>query len=379
MKKETMTSRQRVTETVNHREPDRMPIDLGMHSSTTISAFAYYNLREYLGLNTDRVEITDGVQTTARVDTDILERFHCDCIILRPPIIKSHIWNPRGKYKFTVPEYYNPVLNSKGEWVVEKDERKMRMPENGYFFDGAWINMEDAWEESFFKRTVKEAERIHKETDYFTIFRGFHPFFGSDMDYFCDMITDPDTLIENNKIQLKKELEAAALLIDNMKDHIGAICMAGDLGTQNAPFIGPDSLEKVAGPFLKEFCDFIHRNSDYKIFLHCCGSVEPLIPVMIDCGIDILNPVQISAKNMEPEMLKAKYGKDIVFWGGGVDTQNVLGFKSPEAVAENVKHLTDVFKPGGGYVFCPVHNIQGNVDPVSIITAYEAAYETGWY
>jgi len=379
MKKETMTSRQRVIEAINHRTPDRMPIDLGMHSSTRISAFAYWNLREHLGLPVNRVEIADGVQVTARVDEDILKRFHCDCVILKPPLDKSQIWNPRGKYNFTVPDYYNPKQNSQGEWIVKRGTERMKMPNRGFFFDGNWLAMEDVWDENYMKMAAREAERIYKETDYFTVFLGFYPLYNADINYFCDMITDPERLMEENEVALSHQLELATYLIKNMKGHIGGICMSGDLGSQHSPMVNPEVFEHVSAPYLKRFCDFVHRNSDYKIFLHCCGSIEPLIPALIDCGVDILNPVQVSAQNMEPEMLKAKYGKDMVFWGGGVDTQNVLGFKSPDAVSENVKYLTDTFKPGGGYVFAAVHNIMGNVSPESIIAAYDTAYENSWY
>ena len=379
MKKETMTKRQRVTEAINHRVPDRMPIDMGMHTSTGISAFAYRDLRKWLGMPVDNVEVMDGVQLTARVDADVRERFHCDCILLKPKAEKYYTWNPRGDYLFQVPDYYRPELNEQGEWIVTRGEMSMRMPPGGYFFDGHWLSMEDAWDEKYFMETVREAERLYKETDYFTSFLGFYPFIRCDMDGFCDMITEPERVMEENANDLRWWLDRAAMFITHMKDYVGAVCMAGDLGGQQGPMVRPEVFERVSAPYLKEFCDFIHRNSDYKVFLHSCGSIEPLLPVLINCGVDIINPVQISARNMEPEMLKRKYGKDIVFWGGGVDTQNVLGAKPPEEVKENVKELVDTFKPGGGYVFCPNHNILGNVPPENIIAAYDTAYENSFY
>jgi len=374
-----MTSRQRVIAAINHQEPDRMPIDMGMHLSSGISAFAYWNLREYLGLPIDSVEFVDGVQVLARVEEDILQRFNCDCIFLRPKAEKFQIWNPRGKYKFKVPEYYNPALNDKGEWVVSNPNGSMRMPKDGFFFDGDWLGMENVWEEPFFSEMALEAERLYKETDYFTAFMGFYPFFDPSIDYFCDMVTDPDTLREKNAAILKSELERAALFIKKMGKYVGAVCMSGDLGAQTGPMVKPDVFEYVTAPFLKEFCKFMHTNSDSKVFLHCCGAIEPLLPVLIDCGIDILNPVQISAEGMDPETLKRKYGKDITFWGGGVNTQQVLNFGNTGEVADNVKHLTDIFKPGGGFVFCPVHNIMGDIVPENIVAAYDAAYHNSKY
>jgi uroporphyrinogen decarboxylase len=187
MKKETMTSRQRVIETINHRVPDRMPIDLGMYTATNISAFAYWNLLEYLNLPTNNVEIVDGVQLTVRVEDEVMKRFHCDCVFLKPKLKNTKKWNPRGKYEFIVPDYYNPEKGDKGQWKINKNGRNMLMPVGGFFFDGDWINMEDSWDDDFFNETVYEAKRIYEETDYFTVFRGFHPFFNSDINFFCDM------------------------------------------------------------------------------------------------------------------------------------------------------------------------------------------------
>lgn len=218
-----------------------------------------------------------------------------------------------------------------------------------------------------------------KETDKFTSFKGFYPFYRQDMDYFCDMITEPERLMEENEYQLKEQLKNAGRFVKAMKNYAGAVCLGGDLGGQDTPMCRPESFEKIVMPYLKVFTDFIHRNSDMKIFLHTCGAVEPLIPLLIESGIDILNPVQISAKGMEPRVLKQKYGKDIVFWGGGADTQTVLGMKPGSAVAENVRYLMNCFKPGGGYVFTPVHNIMGNIRPEDILTVYDTAYREGFY
>lgn len=376
---ETMTSRQRVTAAINHREPDRMPIDLGMYTASGISAFAYHALRQHLGLPVDNIEIIDGVQFTARVDDDILRRLHCDCLFLRPPDQTQGRWSPRPPYSFIVPPDYKPVLNSKGEWVVEKGAQSMRMPRGGYFFDGDWIQFDSPFAEHTFPRYVAEAERIYKETDYFTTFKGFSPFYRSNLDYFCDMITDPEPLIAENEQLFARELEKAKLFVDHMNDYVGAVGMSGDLGSQQGPMCRPDAFEIVSMPFLKKLCAFFHEYSDAKVFLHCCGAIEPFLPLLIECGIDIINPVQISAAGMDPATLKRKYGDQIVFWGGGVDTQNVLGQKPPEAVREHVRQMVQIFKPGGGYVFNSVHNIMGNVSPESILAAYETAYEESFY
>jgi uroporphyrinogen decarboxylase len=141
----------------------------------------------------------------------------------------------------------------------------------------------------------------------------------------------------------------------------------------------PSVLEECVAPYIKKLCDFIHRNSDIKVFMHNCGAIRPLIPMLIDCGIDVLNPVQISAADMEAGQLKREFGDRIIFWGGGCDTQNVLGVGTPAQVADNVRTLVRAFKPGGGFVFNQVHNIMGNVPPQNIVALLDTAYQESFY
>jgi uroporphyrinogen decarboxylase len=348
-----------------------MPIDLGMHTATRISAFAYWNLREYLGLPNDKIEVIDMVQCTARVDEDVLQKFHCDCIALHPGWAKTVRWSPRGKYSFIIPDCH-PTKDEQGNWNVKRYNGSMRMPLNGFFFDGNWLNVDDRPLDEIIQATAKEAERIFKETEYFTCYRGFHGFFNeADIEWQCKMITDPDEIIEEHKEILRNQITAASKVIDSMGQYIQGVCLGGDLGSQNGPLVRPSLYEKLCAPFLKEFCDFIHRNSDLKIFMHCCGSVKKFIPILIDCGVDILNPVQISAADMDPADLKREFGDKITFWGGGCDTQNVLSKGTPEEVRKNVKELVSIFKAGYGYVFNQVHNIMGDVSPENIIAMFD--------
>lgn len=375
---ETMTSRERVLKTINHEPVDRVPIDLGMHYSTGISAFAYHNLREHLGLSTDHIEIPDMVQFLARVDEDVLQRFHCDCMLLHPGWTKTHQWNPRGKYNFTIPSTAQPKLGESGDWIVERNGR-MRMPRNGFFFDGAWPDFDDRDEDAGIEATAKEAERIYKETEYFTVYIGFPAFFSQDPDWLCQMLLEPEKILEENKRSLDRELKRAKKIIDKMGKYTQGICINSDLGTQNAPFCRPSVYEELCAPFVKSFCNYIHDNSDLKIFIHSCGSIKPMIPILIDCGVDIFNPVQISANNMDPHQLKDEFGHKATFWGGGCNTQGVLSTGSPADVARNVRELMNIFKKGSGFVFNQVHNIMGNVPPENIVTMLDTAYEESFY
>ena len=150
-----------------------------------------------------------------------------------------------------------------------------------------------------------------------------------------------------------------------------------DAGTQRGEFLAPELFAEMIKPHYRRLCDWVHENTNWKTYLHSCGSVYHFIPHWIEAGIDILNPVQISAANMEPERLKREFGGEIVLWGGGCDTQQVLPLGTPEEVGQHVWHNLEVFKPGGGYVFTQVHNIQHNVPVENVEAMFEAAHEFG--
>lgn len=379
-KKETLSSRERVLRTINHQPVDRMPIDLGFHYSTGISAFAYQNLREYLGLSTDRIEIIDMFQFLARVNEDILRRFHCDSILLNPGSIKTQNWNPRGKYNFIIPATIQPVLSEDGSWILEKEGKRMRMPSGGFFFDGQWFAPEDETTDESLARYTKEAERIFKETSFFTMYTGYHAYFKcDDADWQCNMILDPEAILEENRNIHKSQMNHIRKVIECMGHYIQAIAINSDLGSQIGPLCNPTLYEDLCAPFVKEFCDYVHQNSDLKVFLHACGSIRKFIPTLIDCGVDIFNPVQITAVNMDPAELKKEFGSRVTFWGGGCNTQSILNLGTPEDVAENVRELVKIFKPGGGFVFNQIHNIMGDIKPENILAMLDTAYEESFY
>jgi len=385
LKQEKMTSRERVIRTLKRQPVDRMPIDLGGHSATSISAFAYWNLRQHLGLPTDNIWLPDVVQLTAYVDEDIRQRFHLDCIMLEPPWPAPMRWRPRAGYEFTIPADMKPERNERGEWIVRRGDQTMRMPAGGYFFDGAWLS---SWgsgsADEHLAAYAREAERIFKETPYAANFLGkrggwgFNAFFG-DMDRLVQMLEDPETVKEEHRIRCEEFIRRAGKLIDLLGNYIQLLTVTDDMGMQQGPLCSTSLVEQLVAPYLKKFCEFVHRNSDIKVFMHNCGSILPLIPILIDCGVDVLNPVQVSARNMEPHELKRKFGDRLVFWGGGCDTQNVLGQAAPAAVSANVRALARTFKRGGGYVFSQVHNILGNVPPENIVAMLDTAYEESFY
>ncbi|MCL2879557.1 MAG: hypothetical protein FWF29_04860, partial [Treponema sp.] len=319
--KETMNSRERIYKALAHEEADRYPIDLGMHFSTGISIFAYHKLRKFLGLSTDRIELVDTVQLLARVDEDILKLFHCDTILLNPPYKKPVVWNVRDDYRFLVPEQWLPTMEN-GYWTLHHGNEKMRLPPGGFFFDGTgWYQAKDYDDEENLKVFCREAERLYRETDKFTCLMGEFCAFFTGLDMACDMLTDPESVVEKQEINVARNIDAFNFVNAHIGKYIQAIELNSDLGMQSGPMLSPEMYEKYCMPYLKRFCDHVHNTSDIKTFLHSCGSVEKLLPYIIEGGIDILNPVQVSAADMNPKLLKAKYGSKICFWGGGCDTQ----------------------------------------------------------
>jgi uroporphyrinogen decarboxylase len=385
MPQETLSSRERVVRTLRRQPVDRLPIDLGSHTSTGISAFAYWRLREHLGLSTDSIWLPDAVQCLAMVDEDIRRRFHVDCVLLEPAWPATAVWNPHGPYRFRIPAAMRPEAAPGGGWTVIQGKRRMRMPAQGFFFDGDWLS--DWGEGSEAERLAiyaREAERIYKETPYATNFLGysrglgFGAFFGG-LEQTVRMLEEPEAVKAENEELLKRQTVRAGKVIEALGRYVQLLTIVDDMGMQNGPLCRPSVVEECVAPYLKRFCEFVHRHSDLKIFLHSCGSIRAFIPLLIDCGVDVLNPVQISAAHMEPAGLKRDFGDRIVFWGGGCDTQNVLGFKSPAEVGAHVREVVRTFKPSGGFVFNQVHNIVGNVPAENIVAMLDAAYAESFY
>lgn len=168
-------------------------------------------------------------------------------------------------------------------------------------------------------------------------------------------------------------------VLDLAGEYIDIVCETDDLGMQNAPLISPKMYREYIKPRQQALFSFIKQKADVYVFLHSDGSIYDLLPDIIETGVDIINPVQLSAAKMDPIVLKKEFGKDLTFWGAGVDTQSTLPFKPPEEVRDEVRRNIEVFAPGGGFVFGPVHNIQGDVPPENIIAMWETFMELSEY
>jgi len=373
----TLTSRERIRRTFDRQEVDRTPIDLGAHLSTGISAFAYARLIEHLGLPARPIRIIDPVQFLAHVDDDVLARFACDVRILRAPWPATHPWTPRDGRTFQVPATMHPKLQSDGSWTVERGSQRMRMPAGGFFFDGGWPGFDDRpWPEQAVALKA-EAKRLRATDSAVFLMQSVWAFFSDNPEWLMRAAEDPEAMAAENAKRCDDAIAHVGKLIDLLGDDVDIIDMNADLGAQKAPLIGPKLYERVSFPFVKRVIDFIHANSDWKVFMHSCGAICPLIPFLADAGVDALNPVQISANGMDPAVLKQRFGDRLVFWGGGCNTQQVLGTATPDKVRANVRHLSGILGEGGGFVFTAVHNIMGDVPPQNIVAMYDEALACG--
>ncbi len=202
---------------------------------------------------------------------------------------------------------------------------------------------------------------------------------GSYQEWLYTMGADPNYVRSWYDRKIENLLENVKLYADAVGDHIDVFWLMEDFGTQKGMMISPKSFKELVAPYYKRLFSWIHANTAWKIFFHSCGGIYPIIDTLIDCGIDILNPVQTAAAGMDPHRLKAEFGSRITFWGGGIDTQDTLPFGTPEDIREQVRERIRVFGPGGGFVFNPIHNIQEDVPVENLVAMYDAVREYGAY
>ena len=382
-----MTSRERVLAALDHREPDRVPIDLG-GNQTGIHKVAYRRLIDLVGLK-EEIAIMDLVQQLARPSEAVLERLHVDTRYVAAGGAKDF----KGKV----------VRRKRGGrvWHDFTDEFGVTwsMPEDQpYYFDIshsplAGLSLEDIRAYPFprgddptrFEGLRGRALQLRRETPYAVVsgisgvvyeicwyMRGLE-------NLFIDMVTQPEVLEAIIDRTLKFWMDWFRLFLDEAGDVVDVIMIGDDLAGQNGPLFSPKVYRAIIKPRQKELVQYIKSRTRAKIWYHSCGSVLEYLPDLVDNGIDILNPVQLSAMGMDPARLKAEWGKRLTFWGGGIDSQHVLPRAGPEEVREHVRRNLAAFKPGGGYVFNSVHNIQADVSPENVLALFDAAYEYGGY
>ncbi len=383
------TSRLRVEAALNHREPDRVPYDLGGTILTGIHQHAYRHLRCFLGLPPEVVELEDPIQQLARVNEDLKQKFQVDVYGLnpgKPRGIGRPGWSEDGYDKLEdewgiewwKPQdggfYYDMRRHPLAAVDNVRDLAKYKFPDP--LDPGRYEGMADRADELLNQRQVayvlgRNAPGIFEIALWM---RGFENFF-------CDMVTNQafaEALLDIiTEIKMRYWERALALVGPNVM----MVSEADDLASQNRCLVSRELYRRLIKPRHTRLFSFIKRQArvPVKIFYHSCGAVAPLIPDLIESGIDILNPVQVSAAGMDTGELKKQFGRDLTFYGGGVDTQQVLPRGTPQQVRDEVRRRIDDLAPGGGFIFNTVHNIQADVPPENIVAMWETLREHGVY
>jgi len=405
-----MTPRQRVLTSLQHREPDRVPIDLSGHRSSGIAALAYAKLRQHLGLPEKRIRVYDPVQQLAIVDEDVLEMFGVDTIEMGRGFARGDEdwadWILPDGTPCQMPAWVKPERVA-DKWVLRSQSGRAiaHMPDGALYFEQCYYPFTDehgprtvaeAMEECMWtavacppgplvdgpeglKRLTEGAKGLRARSD-----RAIIGLFGGNLlelgqflyrndNFLALLAAEPraaheflDQAVETHLPRLERFLGAVGPFID-------VVLFGDDLGMQRGPQISPKMYREFFKPRHKLMWKRAKELADVKVMLHCCGGVRELLPDLIDAGLDAINPVQISCKGMAAHELKAEFGKEMVFWGGGCETQTTLAQVTPARVKEHVRRQITTWNPGGGFVFQQVHNILANVPPENIVAMYEAA------
>ena len=396
-----MTSRERVLAAVNHHEPDRVPLDLGSTRVTGIEPSLYHRLREDLGLGGDPVKVMDVWQMLAWVEQPVVQALGADCLgvprLVQDFGMRIDAWKPwrlDDGYEVQAPANFDPMPDGDGAQLLYLDGEMVakKVPDSIYFDRMIEFKVYDPLppveqfkmplftdEDLTWRR--RWAETLRAETDK-AIVGEFGPIlgrWGSYQEWMYTIAAHPDYVVAFYERKIENLLANARRYRDAVGDNVDIVWWAEDFGTQRGLMISPRMFNELVAPYYKRLFDWVHRNTRWKVFFHCCGAIRPIIPTLIDCGVDILNPVQTSAKGMDPAGLKADFGDRLTFWGGGIDTQTVLPFGSLDEIREQVRERIQVFGRGGGFVFNPVHNIQGDVAVERVMAMYDAVREYGNY
>lgn len=410
-----MTSQERVLAAINHREPDRVPIDLGSTPSSGLSVVAYQNLIKYLGKTHLKTHVYDVIQEVAQPEMELLDHFGADILdIGRHFNTDENYWHELeiiAGHKALYPKWFNAKPLPDGSHVTYGTSGEIigRMPEGATFFDQTIFPYIDGYpkdyknlaldmkraiwggfgftpwdwadEKDFWKLLRKKTIDLKRTTDKALLLGiGCNLFewgtFIRRMDNFMmDLLADPSSVHEFLDALMESHMDTLAKTCEAVGDVVDIIKFGDDLGFTNGPLISNETYCEFFKPRQKMLCDYVKANSSMHTMLHCCGGIYELIPELIEAGFEILNPVQINALNMEPERLKNEFGREITFWGGGCDTKSILNRATPQQVKYHVKHNLEVFSVGGGYVFNTVHNIMPDVPPENIVAMFEAVKE----
>ena len=419
-----MTPRERVLCAFEHKEPDMVPVDFSGHRSSGLAALSYTRLRAHLGLPKRPVRVYDPIQQMAVIDEDLLQRFGVDTVEMGRGFSQEDAdWQ-----EWTLPDG-SPCLmpawvrleRQPGQWNMRSERGTLlgRMPDGALYFEQTAFpfadnltddlaTLPDTFEECMWTSSVgaappgprvagpdglkllrEGARRLRASTD-----RAIIGLFGGSLletgqfiyrneNFFMLLASEPERAEAFMDAAVELYLASLARFLGAVGDSIDIIVFSDDLGMQSGPQISPEMYRRLFKPRHARLWQAAKklapagRGGDpsrppVRVLLHCCGSVRPLLPDLIEAGIDAMNPVQISTEGMEAKGLKRDFGRDMVFWGGGCDTQTVLRTGSPEQVRAHVREQVRDFAPGGGFVFQQVHNILADVPPENVVAMFDA-------
>ncbi len=410
-----MTPRERIIKAISKQQPDKLPVDFGSTAVTGMHASIVYKLRQYygLGIEGEPVKVVEPYQMLGEIKDDLKEVMGVDCASLEGKGTFYGFnkegwkeWQLNDGTPVLVPGLFNTEKNKDGSiFQYPKGDKSCspsgKMPKGGFYFDAIIrqqyfdennLNPQDNLEE-FSLLSEQDLNDLKEQCD--CLYNGTdYAIAGMPADTsFGDISFVPGTSLKNPKGirsieewyislysrkeyikkvfegQLEIALENYKKIFEKIGNKINVVLTSGtDFGTQQGLFVSIDTYRELFKPIHLRLNNWIHENTSWKSFIHTCGGISDLIPDLIEAGFDILNPVQISARGMDPKKLKTEYGKYLTFWGGGVDTQKTMAFGSPDEVRKQVRELIEIFSDQGGFVFNTVHNIQAKV-PIENITA----------
>ena len=372
---------------LNHQEADRVPVDLGSTIISSIHKNAYLDLKPHLGMEVEELRMCDFVQQLPYVDEALLERFEVDFRMVQLPAATA----PYVTY-FEEGDYFA---------FIDRWGSKLHMPkQNGLYFD--WVEFPvkeptmaalDAYQwprpdpPETNAQLREQAKHLYENTEYALVGSAIigggifeQPARTMGLENFLMALLTEPAFADRLMGQITDiYIESCNNYLDQVGEYLQVFTYWDDLNSQAGWMISPDIYKRLIKPKQQRLVEAIRSKTDAKLFFHGCGAVSELIPHLIDLGFDIVNPVQVSAAGMNTKRLKKEFGQDIVFWGGGVDSQQILPFGTPDQVRDEVKRRMDDLAPGGGFVFANIHNIQAFVPPENIVAAFETALEYGRY
>ncbi len=416
-----MTSRERIIAALNHRQPDRVPVDFGATPVSGITVGSVYRLRQDLGLSgfQERVKVIEPIQMLGEIQEDLREKMFADGVGIWGKWNRfgfpNDDWKPWTTFdgaQVLVPGLFNTEPDENGDILQYPGGGRSLapsacMPKGGFYFDSIIrqhpimeeeLNPEDNLvdftliEEEQLELYKVQAEWYRENTDYAIYFimpgtalgnvaaipapwlkdpRGIRDI----EEWYISLVTRRDYIYEVFEGQTNIALENLVRVRESVGNNIDIMYLVGsDFGAQYGPLTSQEVFRDLFKPFFKQVCDWIHNNTMWKTMIHTCGGIRPLIDDIIEAGYDILNPIQTSCAGMDPQELKDEFGDRITFHGGGVDTQKTLPYGTPEEVYDEVRERIGILNKGGGYIFNTVHNIQPDV-PVENIMAMLKALE----